>query len=390
MPHEDILALVDWSAVEHAYARSADVRKTPEILKALLSEEAALQAEALGDLYGVVHHQDTIYSATPPAVRYVVEILDDPRTLTPVPRGFDSPGEEPLRAALLNWLTSVMEAAAESARGELSGEPVDVEACRAARGQVYLAAHGMLADPDSAVVSASLGTIACVLDAPELQHFRSPVAAWLNNHAMSLSDRRIRVLAALMLSCWGHDSTTALRDPDRVVRAAAALSPAHATDPEATSALLEVLASPADAAWCQQVFPHFGRIFPFKLLPTAIDRSALDELLRHSKRFWRLRLKAPMPATGGRVCARKHSRTACRFPRRSARTSAPFWTCWRSTASDRQRHRSGSPPTLGWHSASWHHTAAPAFAERPTCSAHATRQISTLLRLTQPHGRSKR
>jgi hypothetical protein len=279
VPHEDILAGVDWSAVDHAYAGSADVRETPEILTALLSDEAAIQVEALKDLYGVIHHQDTIYSATPPAVRFVVEILDDPRMLTPVPRGFDRSGEEPLRAALLNWLTSVMEAVAESARGELSGEPADVEACRAARGQVYRAAYGMLADPDSAVVSASLGTLACVLDAPELQHFRSPVAAWLTSHALSAPDRRTRVLAVLMLSGWGHDSTPALRDPDRVVQAAAALSPAHAANPEATSALLQVLASPADAAWCQQVFPHFGRIFPFKLLPTAIDRAALDELL---------------------------------------------------------------------------------------------------------------
>lgn len=63
------------------------------------------------------------------------------------------------------------------------------------------------------------------------------------------------------------------------MRATAALSPAHTDKPEGTRALLDVLSSPAAAAWCQQVFPHFGRIFPFKLLPAAIDRAALDELV---------------------------------------------------------------------------------------------------------------
>lgn len=79
MRHEDILARVDWSAVEHAHPRSAGVPETPEILMALLSNEAATQAKALGDLNGLVHHQDTIYSATPPAVDFVTAILGDLR-----------------------------------------------------------------------------------------------------------------------------------------------------------------------------------------------------------------------------------------------------------------------------------------------------------------------
>ncbi|MDI6105677.1 hypothetical protein QLQ12_44565 [Actinoplanes sp. NEAU-A12] len=281
MRHDDILARTDWSAVEHACAGSAGVRETPAILEALLSDDAAAQAEALGDLYNVVHHQDTIYSATPPAVRFVAAVLDDPRTLTPVPGSSERSGEqEPLRAGLLDWLTSVMEAAAESDRWGPSGESVDVDSCRAARGQVYRAAYAKLADSDPTVVSAALGTIACVLEAPELQHLRPGIAAWLNSHALSAPDRRIRVMAVLTLSSWGHDNTPVLRDdPDLVVRATAALSPAQAADPAATKALLEVLASPTDAAWCQQAFPHFGRIFPFKLLPAVIDRVPLDGLI---------------------------------------------------------------------------------------------------------------
>ncbi|WP_200216867.1 hypothetical protein [Micromonospora coerulea] len=280
MRHEHLLAQTDWSAVEHAYTGMADVPHTPEILTALLSDDAARQAGALGDLYHVVHHQDTIYSATAPALDFVVAVLDDPRTLTPVPadKGSRTPWV-PLRAALLDWLTSVMEAAAVS--GDWApGQPATIAACRAARPRVYRAACAMRTDPDPAVVSAALGTLACLLDAPELAHHRPEAGVWLHDHALVSADRRTRVLAVMTLASWAYDTAPVLQnDPDPVVRATAALSPTHAVKPAGTRALLEVLSAPADAAWCQQVFPHFGRIFPFKLLPAAIDRAPLDELV---------------------------------------------------------------------------------------------------------------
>jgi hypothetical protein len=280
MRPEDLLARTDWPAVEHAYGRTPEVPQTREILAALLSDDATSQARALGDLYQVVHHQDTIYSATPPAVDFVLAVLEDPRTFTAVSTGPRSgTGTVPLRAALLDWLTSVMEATAVSGEWE-PGQPEDLAACRAARPHVYRAAWAMRADPDPAVVSAAVGTLACLLDAPELAHHRPDVAAWLRDHALALSDRRTRVLAVMTLTSWAYDTTQIIRhDQDPVVRATAALSSAHAAEPEGTRALLEVLSTPADAAWCQQVFPHFGRIFPFKLLPVAIDRATLDELV---------------------------------------------------------------------------------------------------------------
>ncbi|MEJ3746378.1 HEAT repeat domain-containing protein [Actinomycetes bacterium KLBMP 9797] len=280
MRYGDLLAQTDWSVVEHAYAGMPVVPQTPQILAALLSDDPACQSRALGDLYGVVHHQDTIYSATAPAVNFVVAVLGDPRMLTPVPVGSGSHVTHvALRAALLDWLTSVMEAAA-GADERTPGQHADIAACRAARPNVYRAAYAMRADPDPAVVSAALGTLACLLDAQELAHHRPEVATWLHDHALASTDRRTRVLAVMILESWAYDTTPLLeKDPDPVVRATAALSPAHAAKPEATTALLDVLSSPAAAAWCQQVFPHFGRIFPFKLLATAIDRATLDELI---------------------------------------------------------------------------------------------------------------
>ncbi|WP_203899682.1 hypothetical protein [Virgisporangium aliadipatigenens] len=278
---EDILARTDWTALEHACAGMTDVPKTPQILASLLSDDARVQADALGDLFGVVHHQDTIYSATPAAVEFVAAVLDHPRTGTLVRPVFGSSAPaQPLRASLLDWLTSVMTAAAESDRWGPSGGEAEVAACRAARPRAYRAASAQLADPDPTVVSAAIGTVACLLDAPDLQHHRPQVAIRLHGHALSASDRRTRIMAVLTLSAWGFDTLRMLReDSDLVVRAAAALSPAHATDPKGTRALLDLVASPADAAWCQQVFPYFGRIFPFKLLPAVIARADLDELV---------------------------------------------------------------------------------------------------------------
>jgi hypothetical protein len=281
MRHEDLLVGTDWSAVEHAFGRTPGVPQTPEILTALLSQDVATQVSALGDLYDLVHHQDTIYTATPPAMDFVVAILDDPRTLTPVPADpRRSAGSVPLRAALLDWLTSVMEAAAEYHQWPPQGGPAETAACRAARPRVYHAACSMCTDPDPAVVSAALGTIACLLDAPELKDHQPETAVWLRDHALASPDRSTRVMAVLILASWGHDNASVLQhDPDPVVRASAALSPTHADTPGGTQAILEVLSIPADAAWCQQAFPHFGRLFPFRLLPAAIDRATLDELV---------------------------------------------------------------------------------------------------------------
>ncbi len=135
-------------------------------------------------------------------------------------------------------------------------------------------------DPDPEVVAAALGTIACLLDAPELNGHRREMAAWLHEGALTSADRGVRVMAVLILASWGDDTALVLqRDPDPVVRATAALSPAHAQAPAGTRAILQVLSNPSDAAWCQQVFPHFGRLFPFRLLPAAIDRASLDDLV---------------------------------------------------------------------------------------------------------------
>nr|BFE56396.1 hypothetical protein GCM10020063_009220 [Dactylosporangium thailandense] len=255
--------------------------QTPEILAALLSQDVAAQVRALDDLYELVHHQDSVYPATPPAVDFVVAVLGDQRTLTPVPADARRGAKlVPLRAKLLGWLTSVMEAAAEHDQWPSAGGPAEIAACRAARPRVYHAARLWCADPDPEVVFAALGTVACLLDAPELNGHRHDTAVWLRENALTSPDRGVRVMAVLILASWGYDTAPVLQhDPDPVVRATAALSAATVRTPAGTQAILHVLSAPIDAAWCQQVLPHFGRLFPFRLLPAAIERATLDELI---------------------------------------------------------------------------------------------------------------
>jgi len=279
---EDVLAQTDWSAVEHAYAGEPGVASSPEILAGLLDEDAGRQGRALADLNCRVHHQDTIYSATAPAVLFVVAALADRRTLTSVVRGHGVRAVDvPLRVALLCWLTSVMQYAADSYDGRRRGFAVDVEACRAVRPSVFGVARAMRGDPDAAIASAALGAaLASLLDAPQLAHHHAEAATWSGDPALARLDLHSRVMAVMTLQTLGGDTTSVLQsDPDPVVRAAAALAPVPADSDHATQALLDVLSTPSAGVSCTRDYPYFGPVFMSYFLPAAIERASLDDLI---------------------------------------------------------------------------------------------------------------
>jgi hypothetical protein len=63
---------IDWGSLEHAYGPAWD---TPQQLAALASADPEVQREAMEHLGGAVFHQETLYSATGPAVRVVAGML---------------------------------------------------------------------------------------------------------------------------------------------------------------------------------------------------------------------------------------------------------------------------------------------------------------------------
>lgn len=69
------LDTIDWGALQDAYGSAADV---PDRLRALLSDDEAVRSEAMGELFGRVWHQGTIYSVSAHVIPFLVELIDAP------------------------------------------------------------------------------------------------------------------------------------------------------------------------------------------------------------------------------------------------------------------------------------------------------------------------
>lgn len=69
------LDAVDWGGLTHAYGEATDV---PDQIRALAASDKAGRTEALGDLFGNIWHQGTVYQATAFAVPFLIELLAGP------------------------------------------------------------------------------------------------------------------------------------------------------------------------------------------------------------------------------------------------------------------------------------------------------------------------
>ena len=76
----DELDRIDWGRLEHAFGSAKDV---PELIRDLTSRRRKRRERALYELFGNIHHQGTVYSATAAAVPFLAELLrsddTDPR-----------------------------------------------------------------------------------------------------------------------------------------------------------------------------------------------------------------------------------------------------------------------------------------------------------------------
>lgn len=69
------LDTIDWSSMTHAHGPATDV---PELLRALLSEDADVRLQACAELHETICHQGTVYSASAAAVPFLFELLTHP------------------------------------------------------------------------------------------------------------------------------------------------------------------------------------------------------------------------------------------------------------------------------------------------------------------------
>jgi hypothetical protein len=63
---------VPWQSLQHAYGEASDL---PEILEQVASRKGRKLLEPMEELCSRVLHQGTIYSASPPVVHFIVELL---------------------------------------------------------------------------------------------------------------------------------------------------------------------------------------------------------------------------------------------------------------------------------------------------------------------------
>ncbi|OIJ63877.1 hypothetical protein [Streptomyces mangrovisoli] len=193
-----LLLATDWSGVDHCCPDQAP--ETPVILAGLLDDDEDVQRAALCDLGQAVTHQNTIYSATAPAARFVIAVLGHPRTATPGVYFYDE-RRRPLRAALLTWLGDLADDATYTEEGP--GEPEDVAAVRALLPLIHRAAQPYLTDADLMIREAAVHAAAMTLAAPELA-VHIPELVPLVRTVLATSDYRgYRYLAQRCLVTWG-------------------------------------------------------------------------------------------------------------------------------------------------------------------------------------------
>jgi hypothetical protein len=282
-PPFSVLEDTDWDRLEHAYGPASDA---PGQLARLLGEDAESCGDALAYLDAAILHQSSIYSATAPAAVFVAGILGDPRTLISCESALPwDERERPLRAALLEWLGRVAESAAYQElepddEEEWDDEAQAIEACRAARLDLYACIAPFLDDADPAVREATVDALTHLLLAPELADRREGVAGRLLREVHDATPVE-RAGVALTVGGWGVAPLSLLADEHPGVRACAALTRALDDDPAALAEVRLALRDPqaADDFFTENP-PQLGGQVRFALTKALLRRTTtFDEII---------------------------------------------------------------------------------------------------------------
>ncbi|MFD7676952.1 hypothetical protein [Streptomyces sp. NPDC060187] len=202
------LTRTNWATLQHAYGPATDA---PEILTALLDTDQGVRTRALDNLFGILHHQGTIYEATVPTAQYVAAILPDPRTRLSVDKTHRSfPGC--IRADLLAWLGSVADSIADAVDqvGQRLGFPLDdhppAVAVREIRPLLQSAVLPYVDDSDRSVREGAIAACIPLLDDVRLLHHRAALVPLVRQvlGTSELWQHRERAIDAL--DAWGESS----------------------------------------------------------------------------------------------------------------------------------------------------------------------------------------
>jgi hypothetical protein len=207
---EAILRDTAWGILEHGQGSAFD---TPDALRGLLSGDPVDAAAAVRHVEQVVNHQNTVFSAMPPVVRYVAAILADPRTMIEGVFRRDQPPQI-LRVTLLEWLATVAEDISDASRDIARRHGVDPEEMpaegelRDLRPALYITVERYLNDPARPVADAAHIAAAALLDDGE-EVRRRGLLPRLREIAAASSGKRRRAGAFDLLAVEGELSEQA-------------------------------------------------------------------------------------------------------------------------------------------------------------------------------------
>ncbi|MCC5580042.1 hypothetical protein IMZ11_30900 [Microtetraspora sp. AC03309] len=213
---DSLIEETDWASLQHACGPADD---TPSALTDLLNGPPDAQARAAKHLDHVVHHQNSLYTATAPAALYVAAILTDSPTDIAVPYGREGRRCR-LRQALLDWLGSVADEVGKEAETTLvrlgfppEGDPAFVQV-RAIRPALFQGVSSLLHSPDPVIREAALAAAVRLLDAPELTHHRAVLIPMVRTFLATSSNRIYRAIAIDGLDAWGEETTSLVRQEE--------------------------------------------------------------------------------------------------------------------------------------------------------------------------------
>ncbi|MDC0722628.1 HEAT repeat domain-containing protein [Nannocystis bainbridge] len=167
------LDAIDWKSLRHAYGEASDV---PKLIRALVSDHPGKREGALDALFSTIWHQGSVYSASPAAVPFLLELLE-------------AEGQEDLPAIL--ELLAHLATGTPDEDAEPAANPAVAAREAVSRGMPVYARQLVHSEPAVRVAAAYLLGLFAVEEA------RAPLAAAIEDDA----EPAVRAVAAFALGC---------------------------------------------------------------------------------------------------------------------------------------------------------------------------------------------
>ncbi|NMO56351.1 hypothetical protein HH310_34890 [Actinoplanes sp. TBRC 11911] len=193
-----ILEETDWAGLQNRDGAAYPV--TPAMLRNLTSGDQQAVSAALGHLSRELMEYPNVYSAAVPAARYVTALL---ALLTP---------EKTLRAQLLSWLSSLVDAVSDAMAlefFELAGfSPLEnpdstFRKIREIRPQIFAGVAACIDDQDPVVREEAIAAAVVIVEAPELASHRQALTPLVKEVLAVSSKPAYRQRASAALEAWG-------------------------------------------------------------------------------------------------------------------------------------------------------------------------------------------